>query len=308
MSFASDLRNELARIIPSKECCRKAELHALLITNGKEQLSAAEESQIIVSAENAATARKIYQLLKQTADIHATVSMETRKRFKKTKSYQVIADYGDDDSKISFLLPIKEGKNSINWSLLTKNCCKRAFLRGVFLSKGFVSKPESSYHLELVFNEEKEAVEIHKFLSKVGLKAGLTNRKLQSIIYLKDSEKIVDFLRMIEGSKSLLYFENVRIIKSMRNTVNRQVNCETANLAKSIEAAVRQTELMEKLVRSKTWGNLTPLQRELAELRLEYPEATLRELGDMLNTPLSKSGIAYHMRKLEKIAVSLNLH
>jgi DNA-binding protein WhiA len=157
-------------------------------------------------------------------------------------------------------------------------------------------------------NNSKLANELIKFFSKFNLQAHIVQRKQQVVIYIKESEQIVDFLRITGASKALLHFENIRILKSMRNTVNRQVNCETANLAKTVEAAVRQIELVEKLSMNEKLESLAAPLNEIAHLRVSYPDATLRELGEMLNPPLSKSGVAYHMRRLEKRANEIIEH
>lgn len=198
-----------------------------------------------------------------------------------------------------------EHKRQIPWNLLGKNCCRRSFIRGMFLSRGFISRPEGNYHLELVLNDSRLAADAVRLLTKVKLEVRRAERKSHLVIYIKDSEMIVDFLRLIGANKALLDFENVRILKSMRNAVNRQVNCETANLAKTIDAAVRQVELMRRLMNSQKWDLLTPQLKELARLRMQHPECTLKELGDLLSPALSKSGVAYRMRRLEKAAEDL---
>lgn len=305
MSFAAEVRNELARVIPEKKCCCQAEMHGLFITNGQELPMPNEECLLLMTAENAATARKIYQLLKQTYEVNSTVKTDNRKRFKKSRSYQVQTVITTEQRESVKALDVNRGKSAIYWPWLVKSCCKRSFLRGIFLSRGFISKPESHYHLEIVLNDSKLALDIQKVLHKVNIPAGLIQRKQQLVLYVKESEKIVDFLRLVGASKGLLYFENVRILKSMRNNVNRQVNCETANLAKTIEASLRQIELVEQLVQTGYISRLTPPLAELAQLRLLYTDATLKELGEMLIPPLSKSGTAYHMRKLEKMAIKI---
>ncbi|HWP95384.1 MAG TPA: DNA-binding protein WhiA [Syntrophomonadaceae bacterium] len=310
MSFSNDVRNEIARIIPDKACCRKAELSALLLFSGQPVEDNSEDWVVHVAVENAVTARKIYQLLKETYGWTATVDSEQRRRFKKTRSYEVTSRLPPQAAlQLEELGLIPEGQRShLKRSLLTKTCCKRAFIRGLFLSRGFIGRPEGNYHLELVVNDSRLSAEVRKLLHKLDLEARVIERKSHLVIYLKESEKIVDFLRMVGASRALLNFENVRILKSMRNSVNRQVNCETANLAKTIDASVRQVELMERLIKARGWDQLAPQLKELALLRLEYRDSTLKELGEMLSPPLSKSGAAYRMRRLEQIAERLLDH
>ncbi|MPN40483.1 putative sporulation transcription regulator WhiA [bioreactor metagenome] len=142
-------------------------------------------------------------------------------------------------------------------------------------------------------------------MRKLSLEARISERKNSLLLYIKESEKIVDFLRLVEASKALLDFENVRIVKSMRNQVNRQVNCETANLAKTVDASVRQVEMIEKLLDKIGVKGLPPNLRDLAMLRLDYPDSTFKEMGVMLDPPLTKSGVAYRMKKLEGFAATI---
>ncbi|MEN6389642.1 MAG: DNA-binding protein WhiA [Syntrophomonas sp.] len=306
MSFSNEVRNEVARYIPDKPCCRKSELASLLLFAGQVEKTA--NGQLLkITVENAATARKIYQYVKEFSPWPATVESEAKNRFRKSRAYDVVIEPKDSDKEVleemGLLYPT--ARRHAPWNLLGKSCCRRSFIRGLFLTRGFINRPEGNYHLELVLGDTRLAAEVQKLLQKMGLKAGCIERKNHLVVYLKDSEKIADFLRLIGASKALLDFENARILKSMRNTVNRQVNCETANLVKTIDASVRQVELMEKLIQSQRWEMLSPQLKELAMVRLKYPDSTLKELGEMLNPPLSKSGAAYRMRKLEQTAEEL---
>lgn len=306
MSFSNEVRNEVARYMPDKLCCRKSELAALLVFAGQVETSAAG-SMLKITVENAATARKIYQYVKELSPWPATVESEQKNRFRKSRTYDVVIDSKAADTEVleQMGLSYPSSRRQVPWNLLGKSCCRRSFVRGLFLTRGFINRPEGNYHLELVLSDTRLAAEVQKLLQKIGLKAGCIERKNHLVVYLKDSEKIADFLRLIGASKALLDFENARILKSMRNTVNRQVNCETANLIKTIDASVRQVELMEKLIKSQRWEMLSPQLKELALVRLKYPDSTLKELGEMLNPPLSKSGAAYRMRKLECTAEEL---
>lgn len=306
MSFSNEVRNELAHIIPGKACCQQAELAALLALRG--EIIAKEDGKryLQVEAENAASARKVYRLLKEFCKLQPAVRIVQRKRFKQTRFY--LAESLLTDADMQFLqaagLIDLEGNlhREADWKMLGKNCCKRAYLRGVFMCKGFINRPEGNYHFEIVLNDSNMAQDIKKILAKLKLEARIGERKNNLIVYIKDSEKIVDFLRLVEASKALLDFENVRIIKSMRNQVNRQVNCETANLGKTIDASVRQVELIENLI-EKVGINKIPRQfKELAVLRIDHPDSTLKELGLMMTPPLTKSGVAYRMRKMERFA------
>jgi len=310
MSFSSDVKNELARIMPEKLCCAKAELSALLVVNGS--VVKKGDGSILLQAitENAATARKIFKLIKEIYGLQSSIRIENQKKLKKSRVYEVNTVIEKNDYQVLQELDVADEiaenqvqvKTSANWDLLGRKCCKRAYLRGIFLSRGFINRPQGNYHLEILLNNWRLAADVQKILSKLGLQVRHIVRKKKEVLYIKESEKIADFLRVVGASRALLEFENVRIIKSMRNSVNRQVNCETANLDKTVKASMRQIELIEKLISKKGLDSLSPQVRELALLRIEYPDFTLKELGAMLVPPLSKSGVAYRMRKLEFLA------
>ncbi|SHG53326.1 hypothetical protein SAMN02745221_00419 [Thermosyntropha lipolytica DSM 11003] len=310
MSFSQEVKNELTRVMPDKMCCQKAELAAFLAaaaTIRKEK----EEVFLRIETESASSARKVFLLIKRTSPWQPAVRMENKKRFNKERIYVVNVPLKtpEDYAFLNAFWPLDsrgeiKGRKVIK-EMVSRNCCRRSYMRGIFLSRGFISRPEEQYHLEITLPEEGMAGEVQKILQKLGLEAKKVERKNMPVLYIKDSEKIGDFLRIIGASKALLHYENVRIIKSMRNDINRQVNCETANLTKTIDASMRQIELLERLKKEKGFNILSPPLRELALLRLEYPDLSLKELGEMLDPPLSKSGVAYRMRKLEKTAEDL---
>jgi DNA-binding protein WhiA len=299
VSYSNDVKNELARIIPERECCRKAELAAVLALLGSvNQFNGG----IRVVTENAATARLIFKTFKEVYHLQSLIKVENRRHFNKTRIY-IIDTQADDWSEYLELGLLNEDKGNmvrrIQWPLLNRACCRRAYLRGLFLATGFINRPGANYHLEVTTTDVAMAEDIEKLLARVRIGARISERKNNLVIYVKDSEKIVDFLRLIGANKALLDFENIRIIKSVRNNVNRQVNCETANLVKTVDASVRQVELIKKLIDNGEIERIPARLRDLALLRIDYPDYTLKELGAMMNPPLSKSGVAYRMRKLE---------
>jgi len=306
MSFSNEVRNELARVIPEKDCCCKAELLGLLKQGASLVYDGDVPTLLKVQAINAATARKIFRLMKESFGLQCTVDIRNRKNFFKFKVYEINTDLLKNDN-LSILQELQLLKSNNNkWNLNTefsgKTCCKRAYLRGIFLSRGFINRPEGEYHLEIVFNDGKLAAQVQKILSRFDIPIRSFIRKNNIVLYLKESEKISDFLRVVGANRALLNFENARILKSMRNTVNRQVNCETANLAKTIEASVRQIDLIKRAMKKEGWKSLSPQLKELALLRVNYPDYSLKELGELTDPKLSKPGVAYRMRKLEKLA------
>jgi DNA-binding protein WhiA len=187
-------------------------------------------------------------------------------------------------------------------SLWKKSCCRRAYLRGVFEGGGSVNKPAGEYHLELVTDNDDFSKALVRLLQSFNLQAGLSSRKQDCVIYLKGADQITEFLNIIGAHNALLLFENARIVKEVRNRVNRLVNCETANLGKTINAAVRQTEKIRLLAACGLLNRLSPALQEIAQIRMQYPEASLQELVDLLDNKVGKSGINHRLRKLEQIA------
>ncbi|GAE31601.1 hypothetical protein JCM9152_3079 [Halalkalibacter hemicellulosilyticusJCM 9152] len=196
---------------------------------------------------------------------------------------------------------------TISKSLTEKSCCKRAYLRGAFLAGGSINHPEtSSYHLEIYSMYEEHNHSLCDLMNEYELNAKMLERKKGFITYIKDSEKIAELLNVIGAHQALLYFEDVRIMKDMRNSVNRLVNCETANLNKTVGAALRQVENIRFVDREIGLAELPPKLREIAELRIRHQDVTLKELGEMVESgKVSKSGVNHRLRKIDEIANKL---
>ncbi|NTV89936.1 MAG: DNA-binding protein WhiA, partial [Clostridiales bacterium] len=181
-------------------------------------------------------------------------------------------------------------------------CCRKAFLRGAFLSGGAISDPEKTYHFEITARSPNVANDIKRMLASFHLNAKIILRKGSYVSYLKEGENIVDFLNIVGAHTALMELENVRILKGMRNSVNRMVNCETANLEKTVNASVRQMDNIRYLIDNNMLGKLPENLREIAELRLSYNEASLIELGQLMSPALGKSGVNHRLRKIDLIA------
>ena len=199
------------------------------------------------------------------------------------------------------ILPSEEGVRS---KLLGKACCRKAFLRGVFMAGGSVSRPSSDYHMEIVTENEELARMILKIMNGFSLSARMTDRKNDFIVYLKDGDCIIDFLSIIGAHQSLLEFENVRIVKEMRNNVNRQVNCETANLNKVIRASVLQVACIRYLQKRGDYELLPEVLKETAELRLRHPDISLNDLVEFTDGTVGKSGLNHRLKKIQQLAVN----
>ncbi|MCI8814086.1 MAG: DNA-binding protein WhiA, partial [Lachnospiraceae bacterium] len=184
-------------------------------------------------------------------------------------------------------------------------CCKRAFIRGAFLVSGSISDPEKFYHFEIVCQTEEKAVQIQEIMQTFHIDAKIVLRKRSYVVYVKEGAQIVELLGLMEANVALMNLENIRILKEMRNSVNRKVNCETANIHKTVNAAVKQIEDIRLIEEKMGLDELSSGLSEIARLRLEFPEATLKELGMMLTPQVGKSGVNHRLRKLSNLAQEL---
>lgn len=306
VSFASETKKELTNI-QLKPCCVHAELSALIRMNGS--LSFSNRKLVLdIQTENAAIARRIYTLLKTEYNVTIELLVRKKMRLKKNNVYIVrLVERAQEILEDLKIVNSNEGFSflyDISKELITKKCCKRSYLRGAFLAGGSVNNPEtSSYHLE-IFSLYKEHIEsLCELMNSFGLNAKTLERKKGFITYLKEAERITEFLNIIGAHSALLRFEDVRIVRDMRNSVNRLVNCETANLNKTIGAAIRQVENIRFIESTVGLTALPGKLREIAELRVKYSDVTLKELGEMVSTgKISKSGINHRLRKIDEIA------
>ncbi|MGG1518785.1 DNA-binding protein WhiA [Paenibacillus oryzisoli] len=304
MSFAATTKKELTLINDDEACCQKAELSALIRMNGSVQLSS-QRVILDVSTENAAIARRIYSLIKKMYNMHTELLVRKKMRLKKNNVY-IVRMPGQVQELLSDLKIVSEGfifTTGINKEIIRGTCCKRAYLRGAFMAGGSVNNPEgSSYHLEIASIYEEHCKALVNLANKFDLNARFIERKKGFVLYIKEGEKIIEFLSIIGAHQALLRFEDVRIMKDMRNSVNRIVNCETANLNKTIGAAVRQIENIRILEREVGLDNLPDKLREVAQIRLQHPDLNLKEVGDMLSGNVSKSGVNHRLRKIDELA------
>lgn len=303
MSFASEMKNELTRI-EVDECCMKSELSALIKMNGAVSYFDGEWV-INVQTENAAIARRIFSLIKHVYKIE--IDLLVRKKMKLKKNNVYICRIKKEAMAVLKDLEIFEGgllTNKITDEILDNDCCRRSYLRGAFLAGGSVNNPETSaYHLEIATLYEDHASELTELMNGYGLNAKFIDRKRGYLVYLKEAEKISDFLSLIGGYQALLKFEDIRIVRDMRNSVNRLVNCETANLNKTINASMRQVENIKFIDEEIGIDELPERLREVARIRVENQDMTLKEIGESVSTgAISKSGVNHRLRKLDDIA------
>ena len=211
---------------------------------------------------------------------------------------------------MSFSSKVKEELATISRKDFTLNkktskMSSKGLIREAFMQSGSISDPEKFYHLEIVFTENEDAVRIQKMIEGFGLGAKIAKRKGNYVVYLKEGSQIADMLRIMEAPLALMEFENIRILKEMRNSINRQVNCEAANLGKTISAAVKQVEDIKYICSTIGLEQLPEGLAQTAKMRLEHPEATLKELGELMDPPLGKSGVNHRLKNLSALADDL---
>lgn len=273
MSFSSDVKAELAKQYSKSVHCQVAELAAMIMQEGRISLNPLGLS---FETENPMLMEKYAILMKSAFSIDITLPVESQE--------------------------CKKIIEAIQGLYLEKMCCKRAFIRGAFMASGSMSDPNKAYHFEIVCRTPEQASRLQELMTEFETEPKMIERKNHYVVYLKDGSQIVDMLNVMEAYVSLMNLENVRILKEMRNSVNRKVNCETANISKTVNAAVKQIADIE-LIRDTDGLDSLPLPlREMAQIRLEHPEAPLKDLGMYLDPPVGKSGINHRLRKLTAIA------
>jgi DNA-binding protein WhiA len=309
MSFASETKKELTTL-ELKDCCGKAELSALIRMNGS--LSFSNRKLIVdIQTENAAIARRIYTLIKKYFDVPVELLVRKKMRLKKNNVY-IVRLSKQAKEILEELKILGDGftfTHDIAKDLVKKKCCRRSYLRGAFLAGGSVNNPEtSSYHLEVASLYKEHNDSLCELMNTFDLNSKTLERKKGFITYLKEAEKITDFLNIIGAHGSLMHFEDIRIVRDMRNSVNRLVNCETANLNKTIGASIRQVENIRFIEKTAGLHILPEKLREIAELRVQFQDVTLKELCDMVSGgSISKSGINHRLRKIDEIADKLRM-
>ena len=308
MSFSGNVKEELSEHWSSARHCQIAELAAILGLCGSIIINSRNEYRVKVHTENKAVARKVFTLIKKTFNIESDISIR-RNIQKQSVSYSVVVKQHQDALRV--LQAVKlidehldgfEEVRIVNPIVIQQTCCKRAFIRGAFLAAGSMSDPKKAYHFEIVCAAEPMAEQIRELMSSFSMDAKIVQRKKSYVVYLKEGSQIVDILNIMEAHVSLMELENVRILKEMRNTVNRKVNCETANLNKTVSAAVKQLEDITYLRDTIGLEKLSEGLEEVALARLSHPDASLKELGALLSPPVGKSGVNHRLRKLGDLA------
>lgn len=286
MSFSTTVKEELEKTVPGPRHCQLAELAAIIHFGCRLSEDSEGKPELSLHSENESVARKYFTLLKKTFII-STDTIE--------KVLQAVKIYDGNRQ-------VRQLGGEISPLLLKSSCCRRAYLRGAFLCVGSMSDPQKSYHLEFVCEQEVQAKQIKEMLHSFELEAKIVRRKKYYVVYLKEGAGIVDLLNVMGAHLSLMNLENLRIEKEMRNSINRQVNCEAANITKTVNAASKQIEDILLLKERYGLSNLPENLQEMALVRLSHPESSLQELGGYLNPPVGKSGVNHRLRKLGEAA------
>lgn len=316
MSFSKQVKKELLSITGSARHCQLAELAAIFQFCGF--ISNMEDCRPVIgiSTENKTISIKCFTLLKKTFNIYASVSV--RRHGLKSRSFIYVLQIEDYRKANEVLMALKlfddikgsyaEADSVADSVLLKSSCCKRAYLRGVYLAAGSMSNPEKGYHFEFVCDKQEQAQKLLEVLRDFSIEAKEVLRKKYYVVYLKDGEAIVDLLNIMGAHVALMELENTRIVKEMRNSINRRVNCEAANITKTVNAAAKQVEDILYIQKHLGFERIPDNLKQMAQLRLDYPDATLKELSELSNPPVGKSGINHRLRKLSELAERLKVN
>ncbi len=310
MSFSNDIKNELLRLEYADDSERVSLLAGLARMDGTILIGAGRQISLQLVSENAAVARLVFSWLKSLFHVEAEVTIQRQNRLKKNVLYVVDVP---SQTRMPVLLNTlgmvdRDGllfRSEIPVELVDSDILRRAYIRGVFLGGGSMTDPKRSYHLEIVTQSEEYAGHLIDLIENYNIYPRMSYRKESIVVYLKESEQISDFLALIGAYEAVMALENTRIQKNVRNQVNRLVNCETANLNKSIDAAQRQIQHINLIASRMGLERLPDSLRQAAEVRLNHPEESLKDLGQLLDPPVGKSGMNHRMRRLEELAMQL---
>lgn len=311
MSFSSAVKQDLARIKPSLNCCRLAEFTAFLRATGSIHIGNNQQIAISMASEHSQAIRLIFTLVKELFGLNTQITVHKKTSLNKNKVYTINIPSQPGIEKILELLGISDpqsifgaGKtdaiNKVNNNLLSRPCCRRSYLRGAFLGSGSINSPKGDYHLEISSNDSNNAKLIKNLFEDIDITAKITQRKQIYVVYLKGAEDIADTLAMLGSHRSLLDFENIRIEKGIRNHVNRQMNCENANLNRTVASAENQTNDIKLIAKKMGLDKLPITLRQAAEARLSNPESSLSDLAADLG--IGRSGVNHRLRRIKQIA------
>ncbi len=302
MSFTSEVREELSHVEPECTHCEKATLAALVRIEGTLFLSGPGKYRVEIATDSASVGRLIIRLLHSLYELKTELTAR-RSILHKTPNYliEIPVQKGLAPALRDMGIITDEGglRMGIEPSLVAKNCCSAAYLRGAFLGSGFISNPKSDFHFEMIVETEELARDIISLMADKGINAKMMQRRNSYMIYLKSGTSILEFLAFTGAHHCACALEEERVVKSVRNDVNRMINAELANQQKSTKAAVEQLFMIRQVLQDHDIESLPPALQEFIRLRVKYPDASLKELGSKLDPPLSKSAMNHRVRRLE---------
>lgn len=313
MTFSKVIKEELSNQISNARHCCISEIAAMLSVCGKLMVDDVGKKTLILQTENITVARKYFTLVRKTFNINTYIQIRKNMSAKRSNLYILRLEGREVErllltTKLScYELENKELGLYTDHLVVQNTCCKRAFIRGAFLAAGSMSDPEKAYHLEIVLPDSKRANQLIEIINSFLIDAKVVVRKKYHVVYIKEGSQIVDLLNIMEAHNALMKFENVRILKEMRNSINRQVNCEAANINKTVMAATKQIDDINFIKETIGFEGLSEGLEDVAKLRISFPEASLKELGDMLCPPIGKSGVNHRLKKLSCIADGLRM-
>ncbi|WP_034445277.1 DNA-binding protein WhiA [Butyrivibrio sp. AE2032] len=309
MSFSSEVKEELEKHTGSSRHCQLAELTAIITSIGYVGIGEDGEMTLYLQADNSLVLRKFFTLLKKAFNIVTSILEDIPDVKSKGRIYRPVLR---DREQLRAVLKatrlmetdgsVRDFENGVSPMITKNSCCKRAFLRDAFLCIGSISDPNKGYHLEFVCTSEGQANQLKELIESFDIEARIVLRKKYHVLYVKEGAGIVDLLNIMEAPVSLMNLENLRILKEMRNSINRRVNCEVANITKTVNAATKQIEDITYIRDNFGFRQLPKSLKEMAQVRLEHPDATLLELGEYLDPPVGKSGVNHRLRKLSELA------
>ncbi len=310
MSFSSEVKNELARTEPEKKCCQLAEIAGFLRVSGSLRLAGGGKFRIVISTDNPAIARHYKRLIKGYFGVDPRLELGEANAIGKSRSYLLTIgpeDHSDEILRETGILLVREGHNylsdGIYDDIIRNKCCRKNYLKGVFLGAGSVADPDRTYHLELVLDTQTLANDMRKLINTfVDLTAKVTERKGKQIVYMKNSAYIRDTLAIMGAHSHVLELDNTLIKKQMINDAVRITNCDNANTDRTLDASEKQIRAIRSLQESGRYDKMPYKLREIAKLRLENPEASLTQLGEMMDPPLKKSGVNNRIKKILEMA------
>ncbi|MDO4533431.1 MAG: DNA-binding protein WhiA [Coriobacteriia bacterium] len=308
MSFTADVKNELTRVPPTCSHCERAVLAALLRVEGTLFFSGHGRYRIEMAMDMPKVARLAIQLLHTEYHLRTELTMR-QSVLHKTPNYLITVPQqpGLESALVDLGIAGNAGLElGVASHLVEKRCCQAAYLRGVFMGSGFIANPKGDFHFEMSVESEQLATDIAQMMQARGINARVMKRRNAHLVYLKSGTSISEFLALVGAHQCALALENARVIKSVRNDVNRQVNADMANQAKAADAAMGQVEAIRKILQHKNPADITPALRDFMRLRLENPSASLKELGELADPPLSKSAVYHRVRRIEQMAEELN--